>query len=390
MAATQETKTSQHMKQLPGRKTSGDGGVSIGRSPATPQSGAVSATDSDTAANAVPNAEIGMAKRLWYVPIWIGYAGLIFYTILHHEPWFDKAQAWLIARDCSFSQLFSEVLRYEGHPALWYLILKIAITCGLPYEALGLLGGAIATVGIGVFLAKSPLPKLLTALFPFTFFLAYQYAVVARSYVLMPLFLFAVAILARRKWERPIRWVVPLMFLANVSVHAFLVACGILFVHVLELAFRWRRLDGEMQKRRSRPFGCTPRRRPLVVPLLWPMSDCVTTTGLNGGVDFAFLGHTTLIAVDCAFFHYPVLTIGLLLVSCYWFWRTGVLWLFSCGLDPDPRRFLGASGVSSSLRDSLRRVAVCRVAQHGCLCGNARGATPLTNRCDGLGSPCWF
>ena len=41
----------------------------------------------------------------------------------HHELWRDEAQAWLIARDVPLSRLFAE-LHYEGHPALWFLLLK--------------------------------------------------------------------------------------------------------------------------------------------------------------------------------------------------------------------------------------------------------------------------
>lgn len=41
-----------------------------------------------------------------------------------HELWKDEWQAWLMARDMSWGQLLSE-LYYEGHPALWYVYLKV-------------------------------------------------------------------------------------------------------------------------------------------------------------------------------------------------------------------------------------------------------------------------
>ena len=45
------------------------------------------------------------------------------FTIFRHEMWRDEIQAWMIASDStSLPNLFHN-LRYDGHPALWYLLL---------------------------------------------------------------------------------------------------------------------------------------------------------------------------------------------------------------------------------------------------------------------------
>lgn len=45
------------------------------------------------------------------------------FVIAHHELWRDEVQAWLLARDsASAIDLFSRQ-KYEGHPALWQLLL---------------------------------------------------------------------------------------------------------------------------------------------------------------------------------------------------------------------------------------------------------------------------
>ncbi len=45
--------------------------------------------------------------------------------ITHHEMWPDEIQSWLIAsQSASLTELFDN-LEYEGHPALWYLILYL-------------------------------------------------------------------------------------------------------------------------------------------------------------------------------------------------------------------------------------------------------------------------
>ena len=35
-----------------------------------------------------------------------------------HEPWFDEAQAWVIARDNSLKDILFFIPHYEGHPPL--------------------------------------------------------------------------------------------------------------------------------------------------------------------------------------------------------------------------------------------------------------------------------
>jgi hypothetical protein len=42
----------------------------------------------------------------------------------YHELWKDEWQAWLMARDMGWGELLGS-LYYEGHPALWYLYLKV-------------------------------------------------------------------------------------------------------------------------------------------------------------------------------------------------------------------------------------------------------------------------
>ena len=245
----------------------------------------------------------------------------------YHESWYDEAQAWLIARDCNLFTMLSQ-FRYEGHPPLWYLILKVAMWCGLPYEAFGLLSGAIATGGVGLFLLKSPFPKPLTALLPFTFFFAFQYAVIAAL-------LRARSVAAVRCCHPCPTPMGPANSLGRCGdavggrvLHTFLMAGGIMFVHLLELAFRRRRLDGKAWKGQIAAISLCAFGALLLVLILWPPGDNSEATALNGMFTYAKLRLDTTAAVDSALFGCPLLTVGLLALSCYWFWRTGVFGLF--------------------------------------------------------------
>jgi len=89
--------------------------------------------------------------------------------------------------------------------------------------------GLCATIAAALVIFRAPFPRIVRLTLPFTFFLAYQYAVVARSYVLIPLLLF----LAATAWKQsdalmPALW---LGLLANVELHATAVSLGLAFVY---------------------------------------------------------------------------------------------------------------------------------------------------------------
>ncbi len=54
--------------------------------------------------------------------------------MLVHEPWFDEALAWLIARDSSLYEILFVAPRYEGHPSLCHLVLAPCARAGASYE----------------------------------------------------------------------------------------------------------------------------------------------------------------------------------------------------------------------------------------------------------------
>lgn len=51
------------------------------------------------------------------------YALAIGFALYWHATWRDEMQAWLIVRDSADLPALFHNLRYEGHPALWYLLL---------------------------------------------------------------------------------------------------------------------------------------------------------------------------------------------------------------------------------------------------------------------------
>lgn len=142
----------------------------------------------------------------------------------HHEAWFDEAQAWLLARDSTLPDLLLERLHYEGSPGLWHALLWLAMQAGYPFSGLWLLSSALAVSGAFLVLRAAPFPIWLRIGLIGSYFFAYQYAIVARSYALDLLLIPLAAILFPGRVTRPLPYAIVLGLLANANAHSFLVA----------------------------------------------------------------------------------------------------------------------------------------------------------------------
>lgn len=164
------------------------------------------------------------------------YFFLVSFVAHYHEPWFDEAQAWLIARDSNLFDMIWNVLRYEGHTPLWYICLYIPSHLGISYE-LGLKSVNIIFITLAVVLIvkKSPFPMYIRLLLPFTYFLFYQYGVISRSYSLLTFILFLTAVYFNSRNEKPFRFMILLALLGSITVHGILIAFGIALAWFIEI-----------------------------------------------------------------------------------------------------------------------------------------------------------
>src|SRR5215472_1343122 len=106
------------------------------------------------------NRAINLARK-WPELITLAlYSGTVAFTIPHHEPWSDEAQAWQLARSLPIGELFRTYLRYEGHPGLWHCLLSCLIHLGVSYSGLHWLCGLIALAGVSLLVFFAPFPLL--------------------------------------------------------------------------------------------------------------------------------------------------------------------------------------------------------------------------------------
>lgn len=159
-----------------------------------------------------------------------------------HEPFFDEAEAWQIARSVTLRTLFLETTHYEGHPPLWHLILMPLAKAGAPYE-LSLTLVSLAFMGTAVFLILwyAPFPRIVRLLLPFTYFFFYQYGVISRVYCVMTLEFMLLAIVYRRRNERPGRYVAVLILMCVTLAYGLVIAGGLAVVWLWEI---WKEQTG--------------------------------------------------------------------------------------------------------------------------------------------------
>ena len=164
------------------------------------------------------------------------YCVLHLFMTLFHEPWYDEAEAWQIARCASVKDILFTIPHYEGHPPLWHLILAIPAKLNLPYElSLSLISLLFSALAVALFLKYAPFPEWVKVFAPFTYFVFYQYSVIARPYCMMMLAVVLISITWKLKDEKPWRFVFSMAFLCLTSSYGIIIAGGISIVWLLQI-----------------------------------------------------------------------------------------------------------------------------------------------------------
>ena len=154
------------------------------------------------------------------IALWL--AGVVLIT-LNHEYWRDEVRAWSLARQAASPFELPALVRYEGHPLLWYLLLFIGSSIVDSPLILPVTSTLVGLAAVTVFLWRSPFALWVKVLFIFGALPFYEYAVVARNYGVSMLLLFAAAACYRERFTRPLRLALVLALLANTNVHSAMV-----------------------------------------------------------------------------------------------------------------------------------------------------------------------
>lgn len=163
-----------------------------------------------------------------------GYIMLLAIFMYFHEPWYDEAQAWLIARDGSWHDILLLIPHYEGHPPMWYVILACFAKAGADFDfTIKCLTLAINTFAMYLLVFRAPFPRIVRCILPFTYFLFYQHGVICRPYSILLIGFLLAAEFWQDRNEKPFRMVLSLMLMCASS------AYGIIFAGGITLAWLW-------------------------------------------------------------------------------------------------------------------------------------------------------
>lgn len=177
------------------------------------------------------------------------YSIITFIILLFHESWRDEAQAWLIARDLNIIDIFGQ-MKYEGHPVIWYLILVPFAKLGLPYVTVKIVSWIICNIAVWLILKKAPFNLILKILFIFSMPMIYLYPSISRSYCLIPLAITIVAIYFGQRHEKPIQYILSILFLANTHVIMYGMVGILLLLFYIEELIKNRKINTKEQKKK--------------------------------------------------------------------------------------------------------------------------------------------
>lgn len=167
------------------------------------------------------------------------------FLVSRHVMWADEVRALSIALQGDNVIEMLRSLQGEGHPAIWYLLLRGAYAIVPVNEVLPAVAWLAAFAAMLILVLKSPFRLGTIALIMFGAFGLFEFTVTARNYGIAMLLLFAIAWLYPRHRYSGVVIGVLLALLCNTNVHAAFFAAGLLGFWLIEITseegVRWTR-----------------------------------------------------------------------------------------------------------------------------------------------------
>lgn len=145
--------------------------------------------------------------------------------IYHHSFWGDEVINLIfgIGADSQYG------MHGNGHPAVWFLLLKGLYLVFHQVWVLPLASFLVAAVAVWLFIFKAPFGLLFKILFLLSNFALYEYVVMARNYGISMLVMFVLAIVLSQERLKK-KWTGPCLFvLCNTNIHSAILAVAYVF-----------------------------------------------------------------------------------------------------------------------------------------------------------------
>jgi hypothetical protein len=269
-------------------------------------------------------------RHLWIVDgaVFLTLAALVLYTASKHEPWADEADTWLEVRDIPWFRLVFSELRYDGHLPLWHAVVWVPMhVLHMPYDYFVYIGSTCAIAGLAVLIFLAPFPRPLRYIIAASFFFLYQYAAVARPYVLVPLLGFLAAHFYRQGLSRITAFAIAIAILIQDSSYSTVIGCTFAAFYGFQLARCWKEILPGDRKRIFRAAALITMSVIFAVVVLIPRQDSSLVAGAIGKT---LQRHVQLVGEGFvgAFADSAMVAIPLVLLAGVWaYQRSGLLLL---------------------------------------------------------------
>lgn len=168
---------------------------------------------------------------------------LVLFLVFHHAYWRDEVRALSLALQGSGVIEMLKGIRGEGHPFVWYLLLRAAYAAVGNPIVLPIVSVGVAAIAMLLLALRSPFKAWTVALLLIGKFALFEYSVMARNYGISVLFMFLLAEFYPRHRDRGVVLGVLLFLLANTNAHSILLAGAFLLFWLIDLVIgqgvRW-------------------------------------------------------------------------------------------------------------------------------------------------------
>ncbi len=167
--------------------------------------------------------------KAWQIySIVLCYLCLCTFGIIHHEMWLDEAHHILLAKKSnSLAQLFFNA-RYEGHPKLWNILIYITTQFFENPISISILHIGISTTSIYLICKYAPFNKIAILSIVFGYFMAYEYAIIARNYALCIFLLLLLLVQLTKSNPKLLLISILIVLLCNSHLFACFIVLGLL------------------------------------------------------------------------------------------------------------------------------------------------------------------
>ena len=179
----------------------------------------------------------GPQDRRFTLPLYFVWLALVIYLAVHHAVWRDEVRALSFAlQGHNIFDMFKG-LRGDGHPVIWYLMLRGSHAIYDTPRVLQIVSLVVAAMAMLILLMRSSFNLFILTLLCASRFAIYEYSVMARNYGISMLLIFLLAVFYKRRRENGLLLGGLLFLLANSNAHSVLLVAAFLIFWLFDLYF---------------------------------------------------------------------------------------------------------------------------------------------------------